>query len=118
MGRKRYPDAKRLMITADCGGSNGARVRMMDDRDGQPGLVGELVQFDLPEASATCVSSACFRRSLMTGASFSFELPREGGVERFLRIELFLRARGIERDGRLAVLPLAAIPECAAAAGD
>ena len=24
----RYPDAKRLVITADCGGSNGARVRL------------------------------------------------------------------------------------------
>ena len=28
MGRKRYPQASRLMITADCGGSNGARVRL------------------------------------------------------------------------------------------
>ena len=28
MGRKRYPTANRLMITADCGGSNGARVRL------------------------------------------------------------------------------------------
>ena len=28
MGRERYPDAKRLMITADSGGSNGARVRL------------------------------------------------------------------------------------------
>jgi len=28
MGRKRYPQAKRLMITADCGGSNGSRVRL------------------------------------------------------------------------------------------
>jgi len=28
MGRKRYPEAKRLLITADCGGSNGARVRL------------------------------------------------------------------------------------------
>ena len=28
MGRKRYPRAKRLLITADCGGSNGARVRL------------------------------------------------------------------------------------------
>ena len=28
MGRKRYPTAKRLLITADCGGSNGARVRL------------------------------------------------------------------------------------------
>jgi hypothetical protein len=28
MGRKRYPHAKRLLITADCGGSNGARVKL------------------------------------------------------------------------------------------
>ena len=28
MGRERYPAAQRLMITADCGGSNGARVRL------------------------------------------------------------------------------------------
>lgn len=28
MGRNRYPDAHTLMITADCGGSNGARVRL------------------------------------------------------------------------------------------
>jgi hypothetical protein len=28
MGRKRYPKARALTITADCGGSNGARVRL------------------------------------------------------------------------------------------
>jgi hypothetical protein len=28
MGRKRYPDAKELMITADCGGSNGNRNKL------------------------------------------------------------------------------------------
>jgi Rhodopirellula transposase DDE domain len=28
MGRKRYPKARRLLITADCGGSNGALVRL------------------------------------------------------------------------------------------
>jgi len=28
MGRARYPSAGRLLITADCGGSNGARVRL------------------------------------------------------------------------------------------
>ena len=28
LGQTRYPDAKRLIITADCGGSNGARVRL------------------------------------------------------------------------------------------
>src|SRR5215208_6227901 len=28
LGRARYPEAKRLVITADCGGSNGTRVRL------------------------------------------------------------------------------------------
>jgi hypothetical protein len=28
VGRKRYPDVRELTITADCGGSNGARVRL------------------------------------------------------------------------------------------
>jgi Rhodopirellula transposase DDE domain len=28
IGRKRYPDARELTITADCGGSNGARVKL------------------------------------------------------------------------------------------
>jgi Rhodopirellula transposase DDE domain len=28
MGRKRYPKGERLLITADCGGSNGSRVRL------------------------------------------------------------------------------------------
>jgi hypothetical protein len=28
MGHKRYRDATRLLITADCGGSNGVRVRL------------------------------------------------------------------------------------------
>ena len=28
LGKARYPDATRLLITADCGGSNGARVRL------------------------------------------------------------------------------------------
>ena len=28
MGRSRYPDARSLLITADCGGSNGVRVRL------------------------------------------------------------------------------------------
>lgn len=27
-GKPRYPNAKRLMVTADCGGSNGYRVRV------------------------------------------------------------------------------------------
>jgi hypothetical protein len=28
MGRERYPDARKVMVTADCGGSNGPRLRL------------------------------------------------------------------------------------------
>ena len=28
MGKERYPQAKKLLITADCGGSNGSRTRL------------------------------------------------------------------------------------------
>ena len=28
MGHARYPEAKKLVITADCGGSNGVRIRL------------------------------------------------------------------------------------------
>lgn len=28
MGRERYPDAHKMMVTADCGGSNGPRLRL------------------------------------------------------------------------------------------
>jgi len=28
MGRERYPAARKIMITADCGGSNGPRLRL------------------------------------------------------------------------------------------
>jgi hypothetical protein len=28
LGRERYPDARTLTITADCGGSNGCRTRL------------------------------------------------------------------------------------------
>jgi hypothetical protein len=28
LGQSRYPSANRILITADCGGSNGARVRL------------------------------------------------------------------------------------------
>jgi Rhodopirellula transposase DDE domain len=28
IGRERYPAARKLMVTADCGGSNGPRLRL------------------------------------------------------------------------------------------
>ena len=37
MGRARYPAARSLVITTDCGGSSGARVRLWKRRIASPG---------------------------------------------------------------------------------
>ncbi len=74
MGRKRYPDATRLLITADCGGSNGARVRLWKRRAAEarrpdrPGHHRLLIIRPAP-ASGTASSTACSPSSPRTGAA-------------------------------------------------
>lgn len=49
MGRQRYPKARELTITADCGGSNGARVRLwktqLQKLAGETGLVIHVLHY-------------------------------------------------------------------------
>ena len=49
LGRKRYPGAKRLLITADCGGSNSPRTRLwrwaLQQFANQTGLTIELCHY-------------------------------------------------------------------------
>ena len=49
MGHARYPDAERLLINADCGGSNGARVRLwkveLQKLAGETGLILEVCHY-------------------------------------------------------------------------
>jgi len=49
MGKKRYPRAKKLLITADCGGSNSSRTRLwkvaLQDLSGKLGLCLEVCHF-------------------------------------------------------------------------
>jgi hypothetical protein len=56
MGRQRYPPPRELTITADCGGSNGARVRLwkLEPRCGAPSI---------PAASGGSSNGRAFRHS-------------------------------------------------------
>ena len=73
LGRQRYPDAKRLLITADCGGSNGARVRLwkleLQSLADQPGLAITVSIFRPAPANGTASSTACSPSSARTGAA-------------------------------------------------
>ena len=68
MGRQRYSNARELTITADCGGSNGARVRLwkveLQKLADETGLVILL----FPHRSGTRSSTGCSATSHRTGA--------------------------------------------------
>ena len=51
MGKPRYPDATRLMITADAGGSNGYRSTRLQGRTGQTGRDHRADHHRLPHAA-------------------------------------------------------------------
>ena len=73
MGKKRYPKAKRLLITADGGGGNGYRVRLwkielqkLADELQRPIRV---CHFPPGPANGTRLSIVCFRSSPSTGGA-------------------------------------------------
>jgi Rhodopirellula transposase DDE domain len=72
MGKPVYPEAKRLLITADAGGSNGSRLRLwkmelqkLADETGLRIIVS--VIFHPAPANGTKSSTACFPISARTG---------------------------------------------------
>jgi hypothetical protein len=71
MGRDRYPDARRLLITAGCSGSNGARVRLWKRElqllADELGLTITAAICRPVPASGTASSIVCFRSSPRTG---------------------------------------------------
>jgi hypothetical protein len=73
MGQARYPTAKRLLITADCGGSNGTRLRLWELELQQ--LADELglaiAVCHLPPGTSNGIrsSTVCSPSSLRTGAA-------------------------------------------------
>jgi len=67
-GRDLYPAASRLMITADCGGSNGARVRLwkreLQDLADQTGLTISASRPELPSGTRSSTAfSAILRKT-------------------------------------------------------
>ena len=73
MGRERYPARRQLMITADCGGSNGSRVRLwkleLQQLADETGLTLPVCHFRPAPRSGTRSSTACSATSPRTGAA-------------------------------------------------
>jgi Rhodopirellula transposase DDE domain len=73
LGKARYPDAELLLITADCGGSNGARVRLwkteLQTLADQTGLAITVPTCRPAPASGTASSIDCSRSLPGTGAA-------------------------------------------------
>jgi hypothetical protein len=80
MGRERYPDTRRVMITAGCRGSNGPRLRLwkveLQRLADQTGLTFQVCHYPksaiiLPAPrSGTRLSTACSATSHRTGAPY------------------------------------------------
>ena len=68
----RYPNARELTITADCGGSNGARVRLwkveLQKLADETGLVIRVTTIRRAHRSGTRSSTGCYATSRRTGA--------------------------------------------------
>ena len=73
MGRERYPKAHALTITADCGGSNGARVRLwkveLQKLADETGLVLHTTTIGRGRRRGTRSSTGCSVTSRRTGAA-------------------------------------------------
>ncbi len=73
LGRQRYPAATRLLITADCGGSNGARVRLwkreLQSFANHSGLAITVTHHPPGTRNGTASSIACSPSSRRTGAA-------------------------------------------------
>jgi len=72
MGRKAYPAAEQLLITADAGGSNGVRIRLwkveLQKLADETGLRITVCHFPPGTSKGTRSSIACSRTSVRTGA--------------------------------------------------
>jgi len=73
MGRARYPEAKKLLITADCGGSNRARVKLwkleLQKLADESGSRSRFITTHRARRSGTRSSTACSAASPRTGAA-------------------------------------------------
>ena len=82
MGKERYPQAKKLLITADCGGSNGSRTRLwkvaLQQLADEVQLSIHVCHFPPGRASGTRLSIGCFVSSPEL-ARAAAPVPRDGG---------------------------------------
>lgn len=69
MGRQRYPNARDLTITADCRGSNGARVRLWKIEPTRRGSRSTSATIRRARRSGTRSRTGCSAASRRTGAA-------------------------------------------------
>ena len=73
MGRQRHPKARELTVTADCGGSNGARVRLwkleLQKLADETGLALHVLHYPRERRNGTRSNIACSATSRRTGAA-------------------------------------------------
>jgi hypothetical protein len=82
LGRARYPEARRLVITADCGGSNGVRVRLwkreLQRFANETGLAVTVAH--LPPGTSSRVEDRRGDCSLPVGCRRHFRSPPQSGL--------------------------------------
>jgi Rhodopirellula transposase DDE domain len=82
LGRARYPEARRLVITADCGGSNGVRVRLwkreLQRFANETGLAVTVAH--LPPGTSSRVEDRRGSCSLPVGCRRRFRPPPQSGL--------------------------------------
>ena len=121
MGRERYPEATELTITADCGGSNGARVRLwkveLQKLADETGLVLHVHHYPPGRRSGTrssTASSATSRRTGGAAADGSYRCRRahwrdhhESRLESRVALDTRIYQKGIKiKDAEMAALDI------------
>jgi len=86
MGRQRYPNPRELTVTADCGGSNGARVRLwkleLQKLADETGLVIRVHHYPPAHRNGTRSSTGCSVTSRRTARPAAYGSPCRGRVDR------------------------------------
>ena len=123
MGRQRYPDASELTVTADCGGSNGARVRLwkvkLQELADETGLVIHVCHYP-PGASKWnkiehrlfCHITQNWRARPLTDRMAVVELIAATSTKTGLRVESALDERTYEKGIKVSDAEMEALNIC------
>ena len=120
MGRTRYPTAKKLLITADCGGSNGARVRLwkleLQKLADETGLTPEVhhyppgtAKWNKIEHRLFCRITQNWRGRPLTDRTTVIELIGATTTKTGLKVECALDDRAYEKGVKVSNSDMAAI---------